>query len=403
MSTHSPRLVLIATLPTTLDGFFLSHIRFLKKRGVEVHLISSPGRQLQELSEEENVEVHAVPISRSISPLRDCRSLLQLVRVIWSVRPDIVHVCTPKANLLGPIAARLCGVPVVVSSVFGLAQMTKHGVMKRALDLATWIGCRLSNRVWCDSRSMADYVVAQGLCKRDNVITLGEGSVAGVDATSRFSARGCKEGRRLVREEFHIPADVILFGFVGRVTKDKGIAELTSAWTLLRERSSSEHLLLVGEIDDTDPPPAESVQVLEQDPRVHVAGFRTDVPSLLAAMDVFVMPSYREGFCISNLEASAMGLPIVSTCIPGCVDSVLDGVTGVLVPPRDTEALADAMWAYSCDSELRAEHGRAGRDRVLEQFQPDDLCSLLHGEYCRLLAITEKGKRKRKSRASIPG
>ncbi len=386
MSTSSPRIVFVTTIPMTLDYFFRPHVRYLKRQGCEIHLVCSPGERLSELGKEEDVQTHGVPISRRVSPLQDCRARVTLVRSIRRIKPDIVHVCTPKANLLGPIAARMSNVPIVVSSVFGLPQMTSHGVMKRVLDLVTRIGCRLSNRVWCDSRSMADYIVEQGFCTRSKVITLGDGSVAGIDAASRFSPKGCEEAGRLVREEFGIPTDAVLFGFVGRVANDKGMNELASAWTTVRERSDSEHLLLAGRIDARDPPLPESLRAFERDPRVHLAGSRSDVPSLLAAMDIFVMPSYREGFGVSNLEASAMGLPIVSTRIPGCVDSVVDGITGLLVPPQDSVALADAMLSYVEEAHLRKRHGLAGRERALKEFQPEVLCAALHREYRRLLA-----------------
>src|SRR5262249_32205831 len=142
---------------------------------------------------------------------------------------------------------------------------------------------------------------------------------------------------------------------------------------------------LVGPFEQRDPLLPEDERLLRTDPRIHLAGLRTDIAEHLAGMDIFVLPSYREGFGVSNIEAAAMALPVVSTLILGCVESVRDGETGTLVPPRDAAALAAAIGMYCDDPELRRTHGQAGRERVLRDFRPETIWEGLHEEYIRLL------------------
>lgn len=363
------RIVHITTIPETL-GFFPGHIAALKARGYTVIAVSSPGPYLQQFGQTAGIEVRAVPMARRMAPLSDLVSLFRLFATLVRLRPDIVHSTTPKAGLLGTICARAVGAKAVLS-VFGLAQMTRTGAMRRLLDVMTRIACALAHRVWCDSFSMRDYLVQQRLCAAEKIFVAGEGSVNGVDTGKFDPARFESDARREVRRTWTIPEDAFVIGFVGRIVNDKGIRELTEAWAALRERHADAWLLLIGEAEAADPVRAEDARVLRDDPRVVFTGRQSDVPRLFAAMDVFVMPSYREGFGVTNIEAAAMALPVVSTRIPGCVDSVADGTTGTLVPVRNSSALAEAIERYYADAKLRREHGLAGRARVLADFKPE--------------------------------
>jgi glycosyltransferase involved in cell wall biosynthesis len=180
-----------------------------------------------------------------------------------------------------------------------------------------------------------------------------------------------------------------VLGYAGRLLPIKGTAELVEAWRRLREEFPEAHLLLVGDYDPRDRLPPGVVEALQADPRAHVTGWLTDVAPLYAVMDVFVLPSYHEGFSTVCLEAAAMTLPVVTTAVPGNVDAVLDGQTGRLVPVRDPPALAEAVRAYLRDPELRASHGRAGRERVLRDFRPEPIAEATCAEYVELLR--EKG------------
>jgi len=233
---------------------------------------------------------------------------------------------------------------------------------------------------------MRDFLVQHKLCSGKKAMVMANGSVSGVDAEGTFSPEICGPDVRFkIRDMMGIPRQSVVLGFSGRIAQDKGMRELAQAWRLLSARQNELHLVLIGNIEDKDPPRTEDLALFRTDPRIHFAGFQRNVPSYLAALDIFVMPSHREGFGLSNIEASAMGLPVVSTRIPGCVDSVVDGLTGLLVPPRDAEKLAEAIQTYLDRAELRREHGEAGRRRVLRDFRPEMIWEDLFEGYCTLL------------------
>jgi glycosyltransferase involved in cell wall biosynthesis len=364
----------VTTVPQTL-GFFRGQVGYLKRHGFDVTVASSPGRLLDAFAEAEAVPAIAVPMSRRIAPLSDVVSFVRLLRVVARDQPDIVHSHTPKAALLGTVVARLTGRKDELS-VFGLPQMTMSGVPRALLDAKTRFECALAHRVWCDSFSMRDFLVEHRMCRADKVVVLGEGSVNGVDARGRWNpARFSAGDRESLRALWHIPADALVIGFVGRIVRDKGIHELAAAWRQLRARHQHLHLLLVGELESGDRIEPAVEASLRSDERVHFTGPQEDTVPSFAIMDVFVMPSYREGFGVTNVEAAALALPVVSTRIAGCVDSVADGLTGTLVPPRDAAALAAALDRYLVSADLRRAHGDAGRYRVLEHFVPDRIWS----------------------------
>ncbi|MBI5586248.1 MAG: glycosyltransferase family 4 protein [Deltaproteobacteria bacterium] len=377
------KLLQVTTVPQSFV-FFRGQIGYLKKQGFEIHMVSSPDESADRSLEKEGALLHWVPMARSMAPARDLLALLRLWRLFRKIRPDIVHAHTPKAGLLGTLAARLAGVPVVFLSLFGLPQMAMQGRLRKFLDGTTRLACWAAQCVWCDSFSMRDYVIARGLCPPEKVVVFGQGSVNGVDAEDTFSPlRQGAEVRAAVRRRYAIPEAAPVLGYVGRMVGDKGLHELAQAWAGLGNRYPDLHLLLVGPFEEQDPLRPEDERLFRNDPRIHLTGPRQDVAALLAALDIFVMPSYREGFGITNIEAAALELPVVSTRIPGCLDSVQDGVTGTLVPPRDAPALAEAIERYLRDPDLRRRHGRAGRVRVLRDFRPETIWEALAREYRR--------------------
>jgi glycosyltransferase involved in cell wall biosynthesis len=194
-------------------------------------------------------------------------------------------------------------------------------------------------------------------------------------------ARISAESTRLVRARYQIPQGALVMGFVGRIVRDKGLIELTQSWRVLREECPPLHLLVVGPFESQDPIPADVEATLRSDPRIHLAGMVHDMPSY-RTRGLLVLPTYREGFGTSLLEAAAMGLPVIATRIPGCVDAVREGETGLLVPARDAGALTAAIRTYLGDPKLRRQHGANGRHRALRDFDP---CEALFQEYLRLL------------------
>jgi glycosyltransferase involved in cell wall biosynthesis len=262
---------------------------------------------------------------------------------------------TPKGALLGIVAASLAGVPVRIYHVHGLRFVTSRGLRRRILRGAERLTSSLATRLLCVSRSVATAVVSEGFAPADKVHVVMKGSINGVDAERFRPATGPE--RCAERAALGIPSDALVIGYVGRIAADKGIAELMEAWSLLRAEMPDLRLLVVGARDGGDDISEEAAAVLRDDPRCHTVGGVSDPEKYYRMMDVLALPTYREGFGVVLLEAGATGLPAVATRVQGCVDAVVEGVTGTLVPERDARALANGLRAYLQDPALRRQCG----------------------------------------------
>ena len=385
MPIRRVRLVHMTTVPYAL--FYVSgQVGYMKRRGFDVQALSSPGGLLSRFAEQEAVQVKAVTMERRITPLRDLLALFRVWRWFRQIRPTIVHAHTPKGGLLGMLAGWLAGVPVRIYHLHGLRFATASGWRRKLLVATERMACRLAHQVLCVSASVEALARDAGLCPPERIKVLLRGSCNGVDALERFNpARLPPTSRRDVRAGLGIPADALVLGFVGRVVWSKGIVELVKAWESLRSEFPRLHLVLVGPLEPEDPLPNEVEAVLRNDARIHLVGEDWNTPRLFAAMDVLVLPTYREGLPIVLLEAGAMGLPCIGTHVPGCVDVIEDGVTGLLVPPYDADALASAVRTYARDPEMRRRHGDLARQRVIRDFEQESIWRSLYQEYLRCL------------------
>jgi glycosyltransferase involved in cell wall biosynthesis len=335
---------------------------YLVSRGWEVHVVCSPSAVLDALAEVDGVTVHPLPMRRDPAPFADLRSLVAWIRLLRRVRPDVVSTGTPKAGLLGMLAARLTRVPSRVYLLRGLRLETATGLGRRILTLLERLSISSAQVTIAVSRSLAARAVELRLGRPERFVVLGDGSSNGVDveAIERLSQDAGE--RSALRAQLGLD-DRPVVGFVGRLTEDKGVAVLGDALRQLRSRGTDVQLLLVGaaESGGEDPLGAAGATVVR-------TGFVTDPERYYAAMDLLCLPTFREGFPNVVLEAAAAGIPTVTTDATGAVDSVVDGETGLVVPVRDATALADAIGRLSAEPELRARLGAAARVRASERF-----------------------------------
>jgi glycosyltransferase involved in cell wall biosynthesis len=385
------------TDPLALNMFLRGQVAYVQARGVEIHAIASSGPLLEQFAEREGVTVYPVDMPRGMNPIRDIVAIARLFRTLRRIQPDIVQAGTPQGGLLGTIAATLARVPVRIYHIRGLPLMTASGPKRRVLRYTEKIACRLAHRVLCVSHSIREVAIAEGLCPPEKIVVFCGGSGNGVDADGRFNpAKLSPDTGAEFRDRCGIPRDAPVVGFVGRFHRIKGVSELADAWNVLSAERPELHLLAVGPIEEHDPAPQNVLDALRSDPRIHMTGRVDALAPIYAAMDVLAFPTYREGLPNVLLEASAMGVAIVATRVPGCTDVVQDGVTGTLVPVKDAAALAEGIRRYLEDPDLRRAHGGAARKRVINEFRQEAIWQALICEYDHLIEGSSPGSATRK-------
>jgi glycosyltransferase involved in cell wall biosynthesis len=324
-------------------------------------------------------------MERIPAPLADLRSLGKVARFLSRNRFDIVHSSTPKAGLLTAIAGRLARVPVRLHTFTGQPWVELAGLDRRIPRECDRITAKLSTQCYADSPSQRDFLIAEGLVAPAKIAVVGAGSISGVDL-QRFSlSKWGSDTARKTRCELGIPSCALVVVFVGRATKDKGVVELLAAFEIVARENLSVHLVLVGPFEpQRDPLPADTLERLKNHPRVHGVGFSSTPEKFLAAANIFCLPSYREGFGSVVVEAAAMELPAVVTRVTGLVDAVVEGVTGLVVPPKNVDRLAEALQTLVGSEELRQSLGHAARQRVVESFDARLINEAVVAEYFRL-------------------
>lgn len=340
-------------------------------REMDVVLVAKDTGNLRQLAEGEGVEWRDVDMHREISLLADLRSLLALIGLFRREKPDIVHANTPKGALLGLLAALMARVPHRIYNVNGLRFETATGNLRRLLIAMERVACACATKVIPQSNGVADIVRREHITRKPlEVIRFGSGN--GVD-TGRFDPADSQVAEAAATIRSDNPG--VTYVYVGRLVGDKGVNELVEAFARLRSECDDVRLLLVGPHENNlDPLKPDTEEKIKSVDGIVALGRRDDVRPFLAASDVFVLPSYREGFPNVVLEASAMGLPCIVSDVNGATDAITDGVNGLIIPKRDTDALYSAMQRLHDDATLRGAMASVARSIVIEKFRHEDVC-----------------------------
>jgi glycosyltransferase involved in cell wall biosynthesis len=370
MACHGPpRAVVSSTIPVTAATFYRETLEELGARGYEVHVVTSPGPEVPSLADVSHA-VHSLPMYRGVSPLKDLVGLVRWILLLLRLRPEVVLGGTPKAGLLSMMAARITFVPQRTYLLQGLRLEGSTGTQRRILALFERIASHCSHRVVAVSPSLAREYERLGLNAGRAVVVPHHGSSHGVD-TEHFTPQ---PGDRELATRLGLAADVPVVVFVGRLTADKGPDTLIRALTAVSERNCRIQLLVLGAQDEPDSQTyLHRLEQLGDGVRVHVLNHIDDVRPYLALSDLLVLPTKREGLPNVVLEAAAMAKPAVTTTATGAIDSVIDGVTGLLVGPDDGDGMGRAIELLAGDASLRERLGKASRDRVVRDFQPGDV------------------------------
>jgi glycosyltransferase involved in cell wall biosynthesis len=369
---HLPRLGFIFSDAITPRFLMRGQLRFLEDSGFRVFVLAPAGTYLNEIVDEESVVAVPIRIEREIRPWGDLKTLLSLVVALRKLRLSIVQASTPKAGFLGMVAGWLARVPVRVYTVRGLRLETLRGWRRFLGTLAERIAAGCAHRVVCVGPSLAKAYSRFGLAPATKVSILAHGSSNGIDI-DRFVARSSDpEGTLQLRDKLGIDRGSQVIGFVGRLTRDKGIEDLCEAFFgPVRQRWGGVRLLLIGDFEQGDPISAGTRRKLLDDDGVVITGFVSDTAPFYRLMNVLAFPSYREGLPNAPLEAAACEVPVVGYRATGTVDVVQDGKTGTLVDLGDRDGLASALGRYLNDARLCARHGASARRRVADLFHRD--------------------------------
>jgi glycosyltransferase involved in cell wall biosynthesis len=375
-----PRLKIaqVATTDISIRILLMDQIKTLQRQGHEVVAICASGPWVKSLRTE-GIPVEVVEMARELNPSRDFVSLVRLARCFRKHRFDVVHTHTPKAGLLGPIAAKFAGVPVVVHTIHGLLFHDRMPFWRRLLF---WLPEKLT-AIFSDfllSQSKEDVSAATKcrLCSATKIMYLGNGI-----EISKFPSFQTNGARQLRRREMGILDTDIVIGSVGRLVYEKGFGELFAAATQLMERHKNLKFVIIGPEEDhrRDAVPRSEIEAMSRTGSVFFLNWCDDLSRWYATMDIFALPSHREGVPRACIEAAAMGLPVIATDVRGCREVVKSNETGILVPPRDLKALVTAIETLVYDENRRTEFGRQGRRHVLESFDHELVLERLRNFY----------------------
>lgn len=361
---HRSKKIIRSVTVSQSTGFFKGLIPDMQDMGYEVVAVSSAGPELESVRDK-GARVVTVEMERHISPMKDLKALWRMIRVFRRERPMIVHSMTPKAGLISMLAARITGVPVRVHTFTGLVFPTSKGIKRRILMATDGLTCACASHVIPEGEGVKKDLLDNGITRKP-IRVLGYGNCRGIDL-DRFNPENPEviDEARVIRKD-----GMFTFVFVGRIVGDKGVNELAHAFARLYEENSNVRLILVGPYEkDLDPISSDADRIIRTCQGIETVGEQADVRKWLLASDAFVFPSYREGFPNVVIEAGAMGLPSIVTDINGSREIIINDRNGIVIPPRDAEALYGAMKYFIDNREKVRELAGKARQLVASRYE----------------------------------
>ena len=350
--------------------FLGNQLKFFKDKGYEEHIICSPSDEMENYAKKMGYKYEMFPIERKISPISDLKAVWKTLRYIHNNKINVVCGHTPKGGLIAMMAAWLARCKVRVYFRHGLVYETSKGIKRLLLINIDRLASKFATKVVCVSSSVLKKSIEDKLAPASKQIILGPGTCNGIN-TQRFLPLSNEMRCRYVnlRQKYNICENDFVIGFVGRMVKDKGIIELIEAFKSLYANQSNIKLLLVGMLEKRDALPTDVVDTIQHHSNIIHTGYvdYNSIEFYYDLMNVYVLPSYREGFPTSVLEASAMQLPVITTHATGCVDAIVDGITGIAVN-NDSRELQQALIKLYSDANLCRRLGENGRKMVVENF-----------------------------------
>lgn len=384
------KLIRITTVPISFKVLLKGQLRFMASNGFDVKGVSSEGEELKEVRENEGIVMEAINMSRKITPFQDLKSLWEMWNFLRKEKPQIVHTHTPKAGIIGMLAARLAGVPYRLHTVAGLPLMEATGTKRKILNFVEKLTYSSATRVYPNSKGLYDFILQNNFTQSNKLKIIANGSSNGINTTFFSPAQVSEIEKVALRERLNIRPDDFVFVFVGRIVSDKGINELIKAFSELQAVENNEltgiKLLLVGGLEsDLDPLNPETLAEINQNKDIISAGFQQDVRPFFAISDALAFPSYREGFPNVVMQAGAMGLPSIVSDINGCNEIIVEGENGLIIPSKNVEKLKEKMLTLARDKNLYVKLKENSRRMIENRYEQSVVWKALLEEYEGLL------------------
>ena len=349
-------------------------MRFMAAHGFDVLMISADGKELADVIEKEQCPHIIVPMTRKITPLQDLKCLFKLVSIFRKEKPAIVHTHTPKAGLLGMLAAKICGVKTRIHTVAGLPLMVETGFKYQLLKFIEKLTYAAANHVWPNSNSLMQFIMDNKLCKTSKLKIIGKGSTNGINI-NRFSKETLDE--KIITEiktQLNFTNDKTYLLCIGRLVKDKGIVELVHVFNQLQKGDSNLMLILAGEYENTlDPLPAATLHEIENNQSIIHINWTNQVEYYMQLADLFVFPSHREGFPNVLLQAGAMELPVICSRITGNIDIVTNNETGLIFDSGNKQQMLKLL-RYAIVHKLQMERmAKQLQEEIQENYRQENI------------------------------
>lgn len=365
------KLIRITTVPSSLRTLLKGQHRFMNKH-YEVIGIAADGDPLKEVIQNEGIKTHAVEMTRTITPIKDLKAVFQLYKFFKKEQPFIVHTHTPKAGTVGMLAAKLAGVPHRLHTIAGLPLLEITGNKRKLLNIVEKFTYKCSTLVLPNSFGLERIILEEKFTTSKKVKVIGNGSSNGIDTKHYDTALVSEVKQQELKNELEITNNDIVFIFIGRIVKDKGINELVSAFNSLSKRHLNAKLLLVGSRENhLDPLSPETEQIIKDNNQIIATGVQKDIRPYVSISHVLAFPSYREGFPNVVLQASCMELPCIVSNINGCNEIIEHDVNGLIVPVKNDSALEAAMQFMIDNPEKRIAMIKNSRSRIIERYKQE--------------------------------
>jgi glycosyltransferase involved in cell wall biosynthesis len=374
-------LIRITTVPLSLDKLLEGQLNYMSDF-YNVIAVSSEKDYLERIGEREKVATHHIEMTRKITPIHDVISVVKMYFLFKKVQPFIVHTHTPKAGIVGMLAARLAGVPNRLHTVAGLPLLEATGMKRKVLDFVEKLTYLCATKVYPNSKALLSIIEHNNYCPSAKLKVIGKGSSNGINTDYFSDKHFSEEQKSQLKKDLNIQEGDFVFIFVGRIVADKGINELINAFSQLNDAIKTTKLVLVGPLEeDLNPLQPETLIQIQSNSSIISVGYQNDVRPYFLVSDALVFPSYREGFPNVVMQAGAMNLPSIVTNINGCNEIIEHGKNGLIIPVKDQKSVLESMMSIVENKHLYAILAQNSRVTIVENYNQKSIWEAIQDEY----------------------